>query len=108
METQRDNSYCSANASEQCSSNSKSQQVDHYVKKPSQIAEMVVISSDDEVEIIGVNNRPEHEGGNNDKPTGCNSPSKKDTTCSVCLSEYDNKAFLDRCFRILQAVAVNV
>lgn len=29
--------------------------------------------------------------------------SQMDVTCSVCLSEFDNKAFLDKCFRILVA-----
>ena len=29
----------------------------------------------------------------------CRSP--KDVTCSICLGEFDNKSFLDQCFRIL-------
>jgi len=32
---------------------------------------------------------------------GKGNASPKDQTCSICLSEYDNKAFLDQCFRIL-------
>lgn len=64
--------------------------------------DIVELSSDDEVQIIDfkeekVEETPEHGPGENS--TGRTSP--KDTTCPVCLSEYDNKAFVDKCFRIL-------
>ena len=64
--------------------------------------EVVELSSDDDVQIIDVKGQkgaetPEH--GQEQHLSGRSSP--KDLTCSVCLSEYDNKAFLDKCFRIL-------
>ena len=64
--------------------------------------EVVELSSDDDVEIVDIKAQkgaktPEH--GQEQHLSGRSSP--KDLTCSVCLSEYDNKAFLDKCFRIL-------
>ena len=69
----------------------------------SKILDVVEISSDDELQIIdvskGQSEAPERKKEQNQHCSGRTSP--KDTTCSVCLSEYDNKAFLDKCFRIL-------
>ena len=67
--------------------------------------EVVELSSDDDVEIVDVKRQkgsksPEH--GQEQQLSGRSSP--KDLTCSVCLGEYDNKAFLDKCFRILLLV----
>ena len=63
--------------------------------------EVVELSSDDDVQIIDIKGQKGAktlEKGH-EQHTGRSSP--KDLTCSVCLSEYDNKAFLDQCFRIL-------
>lgn len=64
--------------------------------------EVVELSSDDDVQIIDVNGQKgakTQENSHEQQSSGRTSP--KDLTCSVCLSEYDNKAFLDKCFRIL-------
>lgn len=64
--------------------------------------EVVELSSDDDVQIIDVNGQKgakTPENSHEQQSSGRTSP--KDLTCSVCLSEYDNKAFLDKCFRIL-------
>lgn len=64
--------------------------------------EEVELSSDDDVQIIDVNGQKgakTPENSHEQQSFGRTSP--KDLTCSVCLSEYDNKAFLDKCFRIL-------
>ena len=64
--------------------------------------EVVELSSDDDVLIIDVKGQKGTEmleKGYEQHLSGRSSP--KDLTCSVCLSEYDNKAFLDKCFRIL-------
>lgn len=64
--------------------------------------EVVELSSDDDVQIIDVNRQKgakTQENSHEQRSSGRTSP--KDLTCSVCLSEYDNKAFLDKCFRIL-------
>lgn len=69
----------------------------------SKILDVVEISSDDELEIIdvskGQSEAPERKNEQNQHSSGRTSP--QDVTCSVCLGEYDNKAFLDKCFRIL-------
>lgn len=67
--------------------------------------DVVELSSDEEVQIIDVKGQqPASEKAterdhNQAHSSGRTSP--KDVTCSVCLCEYDNKAFLDQCFRIL-------
>ena len=71
--------------------------------------DVVEISSDDELQIIDVNKEQNNSKapayGKEQKQQSAQSSagrtSPKDVTCSVCLSEYDNKAFLDKCFRIL-------
>ena len=62
--------------------------------------DLVELSRDDEVQIIDMKRKSEKNLQADDQcSSGRTSP--KDATCSVCLSEYDNKSFLDKCFRIL-------
>ena len=71
-----------------------------YTRSISQ--EVVELSSDDDVQIIDIKGQKGAETlekSHKQHSSGRSSP--KDLTCSVCLSEYDNKAFLDKCFRIL-------
>lgn len=63
--------------------------------------EVVELSSDDEVQIIDVKGKALDKTPKNEDQRSSGRTSPKDVTCSVCLSEYDNKAFLDKCFRIL-------
>lgn len=86
-----------------------------------------LVISDDEVQIVGVTKREEDTGRSIkiessdeehcseskhkinsasiemvcNKATVTGSASPKDLTCSICLGEFDNKSFLDQCFRIL-------
>ena len=73
------------------------------IENLSKVLDVVEISSDDELEIIdvskGQSGAPERKNKQNQHSSGRTSP--QDVTCSVCLGEYDNKAFLDKCFRIL-------
>lgn len=72
------------------------------IRNTSQELEMVELSSDDEVQIIDVKGQKGEQTSELDRDqdsAGRTSP--QDVTCSVCLSEYDNKSFLDKCFRIL-------
>ena len=67
---------------------------------------VVEISSDDELQIIGVGKgqleeKAEENGNDSNQQSTSGRTSPKDVTCSVCLSEFDNKSFLDKCFRIL-------
>lgn len=73
-----------------------------HTRNVTQELDVVELSSDDDVQVIDVKRQkrektPKH--GRDQDSSGRTSP--KDVTCSVCLSEYDNKAFLDKCFRIL-------
>lgn len=63
--------------------------------------DLVELSSDDEVQIIDVKRKSCEKNLQVDDQCSSGRTSPKDATCSVCLSEYDNKAFLDKCFRIL-------
>ena len=63
--------------------------------------DVVELSSDDEVQIIDVKGKTLDKTPQNEDQRKSGRTSPKDVTCSVCLSEYDNKAFLDKCFRIL-------
>jgi len=68
--------------------------------------DVVEISSDDELQIIGVSKeqieeKAEKNRNNENQQSTSGRASPKDVTCSVCLSEFDNKSFLDKCFRIL-------
>lgn len=82
-------------------------QSESQLRNPCQ--DVVEISSDDELQIIDVNKEqnnskaPAHGKGQKQQSaqSSAGRTSPKDVTCSVCLSEYDNKAFLDKCFRIL-------
>ena len=74
----------------------------------SQAVDVVEISSDDELQVIEASKEQSvqkalgdknSDGQTRNSSSGRTSP--KDVTCSVCLSEFDNKAFLDKCFRIL-------
>lgn len=80
----------------------------------SQTVDVVEISSDDELQIVEVSMTesvkkaaPDDGTDRDQNPSSSTTTSArtspKDVTCSVCLSEYDNKAFLDKCFRILEA-----
>lgn len=80
----------------------------------SQTVDVVEISSDDELQIVGVSmtesvkkaapgDGTDRDQNPSSSTTTSGRTSPKDVTCSVCLSEYDNKAFLDKCFRILEA-----
>ena len=79
----------------------------------SQTVDVVEISSDDELQIVevsmteSVKKAAPDDGTDRDQnpssSTTSGRTSPKDITCSVCLSEYENKAFLDKCFRILEA-----
>lgn len=71
----------------------------------SQAVDVVEISSDDELQVIEASKEQSVQKALGDKnadgqtrnsSSGRTSP--KDVTCSVCLSEFDNKAFLDKCF----------
>ena len=82
------------------SNSPRSTQPESHTRSISQ--EVVELSSDDDVQIIDVKEQKSAEmveKGHEQHLSGRSSP--KDLTCSVCLSEYDNKAFLDKCFRIL-------
>lgn len=80
----------------------------------SQTVDVVEISSDDELQIVEVSmtesvkkvapdDGTDRDQNPSSSTTTSGRTSPKDITCSVCLSEYDNKAFLDKCFRILEA-----
>ena len=80
----------------------------------SQTVDVVEISSDDELQIVEVSmtesvkkaapgDGTDREQNPSSSTTTSGRTSPKDVTCSVCLSEYENKAFLDKCFRILEA-----
>lgn len=81
----------------------------------SQTVDVMEISSDDELQIVEVSltesvkkAAPGHGTDHDQNPSSSTTTtsgrtSPKDITCSVCLSEYENKAFLDNCFRILAA-----
>ena len=84
------------------------QQTQEDTKISRKRAELLVISDDDdEIEIVKVKTRRQDEKAadrETDKELSKNqlgSESPRDQTCSVCLGEFDNKAFLDQCFRIL-------
>ena len=82
------------------SNSPRSTHPESYTRSISQ--EVVELSSDDDVQIIDIKGQKGAETlekGHEQHSSGRSSP--KDLTCSVCLSEYDNKAFLDKCFRIL-------
>ena len=82
------------------SNSPRSTHPESYTRSISQ--EVVELSSDDDVQIIDIKGQKGAETlekGHEQYSSGRSSP--KDLTCSVCLSEYDNKAFLDKCFRIL-------
>ncbi|XP_020610510.1 E3 ubiquitin-protein ligase Topors-like [Orbicella faveolata] len=78
------------------SNSPRSTQPESHTRSISQ--EVVELSSDDDVQIIDVKGQKGTETleKGHEQHTGRSSP--KDLTCSVCLSEYDNKAFLDKCF----------
>ncbi|XP_067027538.1 E3 ubiquitin-protein ligase Topors-like [Acropora muricata] len=54
---------------------------------------IVEITSDDDEQIVEIEGTPPKQ--ENEHPQ---SSSQMDVSCPVCLSEYDNKAFLDKCF----------
>ncbi|CAH3190405.1 unnamed protein product [Porites evermanni] len=75
----------------------------------SQTVDLVEISSDDELQIVevtmteSVKKAAPGDGTDRDQnpsssTTTSGRTSPKDITCSVCLSEYENKAFVDKCF----------
>lgn len=73
----------------------------------SSCSSIVEITSDDEgqiVEIEGIAPKKESEHTKSSSQVSLRRKSPQlDVTCPVCLSEYNNKAFLDKCFRILFA-----
>ena len=72
------------------------------IRSISQESEIVELSSDDEVQIIDVKGQKGKDTSEHCREQGlAGRTSPQDVTCSVCLSEYDNKSFLDKCFRIL-------
>jgi len=88
------------------SNSPRSIQPESYTRSISQ--EVVELSSDDDVQIIDVKGQKGAETlgeGHEQHSSLSGRSSPKDLTCSVCLSEYDNKAFLDKCFRILLKIA---
>ena len=89
-------------------SSNEDQQTQEDTKISRKSAELLVISDDDdEIEIVKVKTRrqePKAADRETNKELSKNqlgSESPRDQTCSVCLGEFDNKAFLDQCFRIL-------
>lgn len=81
------------------SSGLQSTQSELYTENVS--CDLVELSSDDEVRIIDVKRKSCEKNLQADDQCSSGRTSPKDATCSVCLSEYDNKSFLDKCFRIL-------
>lgn len=70
----------------------------------SSCSNIVEITSDDEEQIVEIEGTPpkqenEHPQSSSQMSLRRKSP-QLDVSCPVCLSEYDNKAFLDKCFRI--------
>lgn len=78
------------------SSGLQSTQSELYAENVS--CDLVELSSDDEVQIIDVKRKSCEKNLQADDQCSSGRTSPKDATCSVCLSEYDNKAFLDKCF----------
>lgn len=93
-------------------------QILSIVKKEPVSRMSIKIESSDEEASKGVSLAPKSETGScrdgsdnmkqpfHSKDTVVGSSSPKDSTCSICLGEFDNKAFLDQCFRILLHVTV--
>lgn len=65
---------------------------------------IVEITSDDEGQVVEIEGTPPKQENAHPQSSSQMSLRRKspqlDVTCPVCLSEYDNKAFLDKCFRI--------
>lgn len=78
------------------SSGLQSTQSELYTENVS--CDLVELSSDDEVRIIDVKRKSCEKNLQADDQCSSGRTSPKDATCSVCLSEYDNKSFLDKCF----------
>ena len=63
-------------------------------------SDLVELSSDDEVQ-INVKRKSSEKNLQADDQCSSGRTSPEDETCSICLSEYENKAHLDKCCRIL-------
>ena len=63
--------------------------------------DLVELSSDDKVQFIVVKRKSSEKNLQADDQCSSGGTSPEDETCSICLSEYENKAHLDKCCRIL-------